>query len=38
MKKFLFTLEWCLLINSPITVLSTWYVLNHTKEVQDASS
>jgi hypothetical protein len=37
MKKFLFTLEWHLLINSPITVISTWYVLNHTKEVQDAT-
>ena len=38
MKKFLFTLEWHLLINSPITVISTLYELNHTKEVQDATS
>lgn len=33
MKKILFAIEWHLLINNPVSAISTWYILNHTEVV-----
>ena len=33
MTRLLAALEWHLLINNPVRAISTWYILNLTKEV-----